>query len=102
MFFHQRRGDEVENDDEVHEGSVGSVRPLEPETAMVIEKGSLTKDVTQNNEQLSSEHHVDDVEVDKGGKQQKNLEGSNENNSTRNSQTGKTAGNSEGIKHIAH
>lgn len=72
MFFHQRKGDGVENEDEVHEGSVGSVGPLEPEALEVaIEKGSLTEDVTQNNEKSSSENHLDDVD-----------------NSTRNSKTG--------------
>lgn len=84
MFFHQKRRDGGE--DEAHGGSVGSVRPLEPE-ALEIEKGSLTEDVTQN--QSSSENPLDDVKVNESDKQQKNLEGSSDNNSTRHSKIGK-------------
>lgn len=86
MFFHQRRRDGGEEEDNVHEGSVCSVGPLEPE-ALEMAKGSLTKDVTQNNERSSFENHLDDVKVDESAeKQTKNY---SDNNSARNSKTGK-------------
>ncbi|XP_056613524.1 thiamine transporter 2 [Triplophysa dalaica] len=80
MFFHQRRRDGGEDEDNVHEGS----GPLKPE-ALETAKGPLTEDVTQNNEQSSFENHLDDVKVDESAEKQ--TKNDSDSNSTRNSKT---------------